>query len=333
MDIKDIIEAEKAVPEYDATARENEKRMKEYLAEQNFSLYDFELAEKRKQNYFYMEENFFRDIINITKKHIKDMPDIQFLPRRKFDFNVSVGTLGTNKIIFAEELVLSFLTEFSCFGFFLVMYNTEKEATAKDIKRHMVAAIDIFICRKKNTGLDSVLLEAIGKNDHSTEYACYMARAMYTYILCHEIAHVVLEHEEKRDYQQEFEADALGYEIFNWLILNSEELEYLEFFEGLRRAPLAVFDIFDLVEYFKNIILEEREANLYHPAPYLRKAHLLDKFDFGDDEESFNLYLVISEQVSALKYYIYKYKDTMRKEIQKIHQQDRNKKDVFNEAF
>lgn len=327
MDIKDIIEAEKAVPEYDETARESENRMKKYLAEQNFSLYDFELAEKRKQDYFYIEENFFKDIINISKKYIGNMPDIQFLPRRKFDFNVSVGTLGTKKIIFAEELVLSFLTEFSCFAFFLVMYNTDKEATAKEIKRHMVAAIDIFICRKKNTGLDDVLLEAIGKNDHSTKFACYMARAMYTYMLCHEVAHVILEHEEKQNFHQEFQADALGYKIFNQLIRNSEELEHLEFFEGLRRAPLALFDIFDLVEYFKNIILEEVEINPYHPAPYLRKAHLLDKFDFGDDEESFNLYLVISEQVSALYYYIYKYKDTMRKEIQKIHQQDRNQKE------
>ena len=324
MDIRDIIEFEKAVPEYDETARENEKRMKEYFAEQNFSLYDSELAEKRKKNYFYMEENFFNDIIKIIKKHIKNVPDIQFLPRRKFDFNVSMGLIGTEKIVFAEELVLSFLTEFSCLAFFLAMNNTEKDATAKDYKRHMVALIDIFVCRKKNSGLDSVLLEAIGKNDHSTEYACYMARAMYTYMLCHEVAHLVLEHDAKRDFQQELEADALGYDFLNWIIQDYEELEHLEFFEGLRRAPLALFDVFDLVEYFKKVVLDEAETDSYHPAPYLRRAHLLDKFDFGDDEESFNLYLVISEQASALKYYIYKYKNTMREEIKKIHERDRN---------
>ena len=324
MDIRDIIEFEKAVPEYDETARENEKRMKEYFVEQNFSLYDSELAEKRKKNYFYMEENFFNDVIKIIKKHVKNVPDIQFLPRRKFDFNVSMGLVGTEKIIFAEELVLSFLTEFSCLVFFLAMYNTEKDASTKDYKRHMVALIDIFVCRKKNSGLDNVLLEAIGKNDHSTQYACYMARAMYTYILCHEVAHVILEHDAKRDFQQELEADFLGYEFFNWLIQDYNELEHLGFFEGLRRAPLALFDVFDLVEYFKKVVLDEVEIDSYHPAPYLRKAHLLDNFDFGDDEECFNLYLVISEQVSALKYYIYNYKDTMGKEIRKIHERDRN---------
>lgn len=322
MDIKDIMEFEKAVPEHDQIAIKSEKRMQDYFAKQNFSLYDSEIAEQRKKDYFFMEENFFKDVMHITKKYIENVPEIKFLPRRKFDFNVSVGTLMGEKIIFAEELVVSFLTEFSCIAFFLAAKYTEKDEDIKVYKRHMVALIDIFVCRKKNSGIDNVILEAIGKNDHSTKFACFMARAMYTYMLCHEVAHAALCHEEKIDYQQEFDADALGYELFYCLILNWDELKYLEFFPGLRRAPLALFDIFDLVEYFKREILEESEENPYHPLPYLRKAHLLDSFDFGDDEESFNLYLVISEQVSALKYYIYKHKETMRKEIKKIHADD-----------
>lgn len=323
MDIKDIMDFERSVPEYDQIARKSEECMQDYLAKQNFSLYDSELAEQRKQDYFFMEENFFKDVMYITKKYIENVPEIKFLPRRKFDFNVSVGTLMGEKIIFAEELVVSFLTEFSCLAFFLATRNTEKDEAIKVYKRHMVALIDIFVYRKKNSGLDKVILEAIGKNDHSTKFACFMGRAMYTYMLCHEVAHAVLQHEERVDYQQEFDADALGYEIFYCLILNCNDLQYLEFFPGLRRAPLALFDIFDLVEYFKKEILEQCEEKTHHPFPYLRKAHLLDSFDFGDDEESFDLYLVISEQVSALKYYIYKHKEIMREEIKKIHADDK----------
>ena len=324
MNIEDIIKSQISIPEYDHIAQEAERRLKEYLEYNNFSLYDSDIAEKRKHDYFYMEMAFFSDIMLIARKYIKYLPNIRFLPRRYFDFSMSVGSLGSEKIIFAEELMLSFLTEFSLFAFYISMENTAKAAKddLRQYKRYMVAAIDIFACRKKNSGIDEVFLEVVGKNEHSAKFACFMSRAMYTFMLCHEVAHTVLNQSADSSFQSEFDADALGYELFYSLISNSDKLNYLEFFQGLCRAPLALFDIFDLVDYFKREILDEFVEDPKHPAPFLRKAALLDQFDFGDDEESFNLYLVLSEQVSSLKYYIHKYKDVMRKEIKKIHDRD-----------
>jgi hypothetical protein len=322
MNIDDIIKSQMAVPEYDDTVQDAERKLKEYLAYNNFTLFDSELADKRKQDYFYMEMDFFSDIISITKKYLNHVPNIRFLPRRFFDFKMSVGTIGAEKILFAEELVLSFLTEFSCYAFYLSMKETREKDDIRPFKRRMIAMIDIFVFRKKNTDFDEITMEVIGKNEHSTKFACFMARAMYTYILCHEIAHAVINYKGEKSLQNEFDADALGYEIFYSLILNSDNLKHLEFFPGLRRAPIALFDIFDLIDYFKREILDNYTVDTSHPAPFLRKAALLEQFDFGDDEESFNLYLVISERVSALKYYIYKNREVMKKEISKIHESD-----------
>lgn len=223
-------------------------------------------------------------------------------------------------MIFAEELVHSFLNNFCIAAFYMTMTSSEIQ-DKKAINRLLVSILDIFACRHKNLGLDDFFATIITENDHATKFACFMARAMYSFMLCHEIAHVALGHA-GNDMLNEFHADALGYEIFYSAIINCDNLEYLEFFDGLRRAPLALFDIFDLVNYFNRTIHDKNDESDSHPDPILRKAALLNQFDFGDDEECFNLYLVISERTTALRYYIYKYRDVMKREIKKIHISD-----------
>jgi len=315
----DFLDLLKKVPNPENYA-EYERELNEHIKKNNFSLYDAELADARKDlGYYYMEINFFSDLFSIARKYISDLPDIEFIPRRWNDFNVMLEKYNGKNIIFADELMLMFLNSFSCGAFYMSM----KASTIKDRKalnRMLVSLIDIFACRNKDN-IAQDLLTIFTENDHSTKFACFMARAMYSFLLCHEIAHLALQHSNV-SWENEFDADALGYEIFYSAILNHENLKHLEFFDSLRRAPLALFDILDTLEYFKSVIHDHKGSPLTHPEPSLRKAALLDQFDFGDNEECFNLYLVISERAAALKYYIHKYRDVMKEEIKKIHMSD-----------
>jgi sRNA-binding regulator protein Hfq len=199
------------------------------------------------------------------------------------------------------------------------MAETIKDGDIKKYKKWMIAVIDIYACQHKQMWRDETMLEVITKNEMSSKYACFMARAMYTFIICHEVAHIIYKHTKETSIRDELDADALGYEIFCALILDSENLTTLEFFEGLRRAPLALFDIFELVEYYKETIHNKTPLPSGHPLASLRKAALLNQFDFGNNVESFDLYLVISEKASALKHYIYEHRVGMREEVQRIH--------------
>ena len=300
--------------------KEYEKALFEHIKNNDFNMFDKKLADARaEKGYFYMEQNFFSDLHFIAKKYIKDLPDMIFLPRRYFDFVTSREVIDGKNIIIADELVNMFLTWFSCLAFYASM-NTDEPKDKKALSRMFIGVIDTLVCRNVDDCVDG-MLEIVTKYDNSTKFACLMSRAMYSFNLCHEIAHVALGHSDNSRIN-EFDADALGYEIFYSTILNHDILKHLEFFGGLRRAPLALFDILDVVEYYKLEILNQSSDYKIHPEPFLRKAALLDQFDFGDDPECFNLYLVISEKAVALKHYIDKHKDALRVNIRKIHSGD-----------
>jgi hypothetical protein len=300
--------------------KDYEKALHTHLKENNFLLFSKELADARaEKGYYYMEQNFFSDLLLIANKYIDNLPDIEFLPRRYFDFATSREFIEGRNIIIADELVNMFLTRFSCVAFYSSM-NTEEAIDIKAINRMFIGVIDTLVCRNVDISVDG-MIEIITKYENATKYACLFSRAMYSYYLCHEIAHIALNHTENTK-DNEYEADALAYEIFYATILNRASLKHLEFFQGLRRAPLALFDILDTVEYFKTEILDQPSNFTTHPEPFLRKAALLNQFDFGDDVESFNLYLVVSEKAVALKHYINKYKGALRVNIEKIHKED-----------
>jgi hypothetical protein len=317
-DIPDFLKQEPNLD--DEKYKDYEKYLLENISINNFSLYDEKMANDRKtKGYYYMEVNFFSDLLAIAQKYIKDLPDIALIPRRYFDFTTYHDKFKEKHIIFADELMPIFLTNISCGAFYMSATNSQIQ-DKKRLNRLLVTIIDVFVCRHKDNAAAD-LFTVITENDHSTKFACFMQRAMYSFILCHEIAHIALQHSGS-SLINEFDADALGYEIFYSTILNADNLKYLEFFISLRRAPLALFDILDVVKYYQRVILDKEDNDTSHPEPILRKAALLDQFDFGDDEECFNLYLVISERMTALKYYIYKYKDVMREKIKEIHLTD-----------
>lgn len=296
------------------------KQLKEHIEYNTFSAYDEEKSNARKEKgYYYMEMDFFSDLMSVSKKHISDLPDIKYVPRRIYDFNAKYFEQNGEHFIIADDLLLILLNVFS-FGAFYMSMTAPKTKDNKGVSKFLVAAIDIFACRRKDNAPNDILT-IITENDHATKFASFVARAMFSFALCHEIAHSALK-DPNDDWIKEFHADALGYELLHSAILEHENLKHLEFFEGLRRAPLALFDILDLVEYYKQTILENVSSDKSHPPPTLRKAALLDQFDFGDNEECLNLYSVISERASALKYYIHKHRKGMREEITKIHESD-----------
>ena len=226
-----------------------------------------------------------------------------------------------------EQIPLYFLTRFSVLSFFLSSkYTIQQYADLRPYKRQMIASIDTFLCRRCDMGENDITLEAMTKSEYFTRYAVLMARAMYAFALCHEIGHLILEHQKKRfksSIERELEADYAANQIFELLIKDEEQHKYLEMMDGLSRAPLALFDIYDLVDYYKREILDVETEGGDHPRPYMRRASLLDGFGFNDNENSFNLYSVLSERASSLKYYIHKHKVQMRNIILEIHSADK----------
>lgn len=308
----------------DAKINEDEAiRFEEYMKRNDFTFFDKKLANKHKEDYYFSEKAFFDDILNTTKKLFDRTPEIIFAPKQYSQFTMTAECINGSNIVSAEDLIEIFLAEFSCIAFFMASNTGKQCSDMRPYKRALIAIIDIFACRCRYVRIDEIVLDVMTKNEHITKFACFMSRAMYTFLLCHEIAHIVKKHGNVVDgnsIKNEFEADSVGYEIFNSLIKNADEHKHLEFFPGLQRAPLALFEIFDLVDYFRKEILDDEAQDINHPPSYLRKAALLEGFDFGDDKESFDLYLVVSERVSSLKYYIYKNRDMMRKVIQEIHE-------------
>jgi hypothetical protein len=314
----DIPNAFRPVPNLEEIPyREYLEDLKKHVKMNDFKMYDEKKVDaKNRLGYYYMEDNFFSDLYDVAYNNLDNLPEIKFVPRRFYDFDISSTKFKDKHVIFADELVLLFLNAFS-FGAFYSSMEVPKLKGRRDINRFLVAVIDIYACRHKDYAPKNIL-EIITEMDNSTRFASLMSRAMYSFLLCHEIAHIALNHNDE-SWINEFNADALGYEIFSSAIRNRKNLKHLELFDGLARAPLALFELFDLINFFKSTILEINSVSSSHPNPLLRKAALLEQYNLGSDRDSFDLYLVISERASALKYYIHENKKIMRERVLEIH--------------
>lgn len=182
-------------------------------------------------------------------------------------------TSGENAV--AIDMVFDFWVLFSaiivCVVTFTVPNEGERRVLAKDIQ----TLFELFLARqdylKVRRELAHYLLNPKYKGQ-TLSMAFAMARAMIVFVLCHELAHVVLDHhdnEEGDDASMEFEADALAAEYFLKVVEHGKVTNqtYIHIFPPLACAPLVLTMIFELYEtWLESVGLGSAKSGTHPPA-------------------------------------------------------------------
>lgn len=286
---------------------------------------NLKIADKDLLEPYKYEQMFFTDIINCIQKHFSvDLNNVKLWPRREFDMNTSIIFQDGIYYITTEDRTYDFIINFCANAFYITMQSIEGEEKKKYMRR-LLALIDIYYFRNKYLQRGSDDLDVYINNQNSIYHAALVSRAMYTYLLCHEIAHIVLNPKQKpTDVEDEFTADALAYKYYSCLIQNEREHKYLVMYEGLRRVPLLLFDLMELKDFYQELILQKTSHSINHPDNAMRKSALLYQYEFGNDEECMDLYLLVYEQIESVRYFLYQACDNIRQNIANLHGQDYN---------
>lgn len=154
-------------------------------------------------------------------------------------------------------------------------------------------------CRKgqfPNYDGSKCLMQIMDKkiDQRGTQFISDLYWCMITFILCHEMAHIYLEHSLYEDpiamREQEIEADSIGYDIFLRLLLDeSKENEAQRVFHDfLYCAPMILMLFYKELFSMGYILFGEQIGNTH---PYekeridnLLKISLLDKYEFNNKE-------------------------------------------------
>lgn len=191
-------------------------------------------------------------------------------------------TSGENAV--AIDSVFDFWVFFSaiivCVTTFTAPDQDERRLLAKDIR----TLFELFLAKRDYLTVRLELAHYLLNpkyNGPILSMASGMARAMIVFVLCHELAHVVLDHhdnEEGDDASMEFEADALAAEYFLKVVEHGKVTNqtYIHVFPPLACAPLVLTMIFELYETWLESVGLGRSTRDTHPPAIERTKRLQD---------------------------------------------------------
>lgn len=253
-----------------------------------------------------LTQQYFNDII-ISSKNLRN-----YDPKKTIfhifpwsEFNAAANTLiDDERVILFDSSLTSFFNAISII-IMQCVYSHPSAQQAEFYETMVLSEFDKFIHKKvpvstKDRHQFATNFQKIVMQDYDLTYAgASCAVALDCFVLCHEIAHFVLEHSQKKhclnyalsngksvsfeidsiNQRQEFEADEYGYQLFLQLIENNQKTKRVKLSESYQLMPLIFFEIIDLVFAYarsKNINFYEKNT---HPAPLERKEKLINFID------------------------------------------------------
>lgn len=282
-----------------------QKRMREVLSV-HLTENELKNLDKRRQDDFILERNFFRDILFfLREKH--NIPDIVFFPS---------STLLMPGITLTEnDYILNYSKKFQqtlcdiCVLTSFLFFEDDNDRLSDDDERRLknifIGYIDTYAnCRKMPVVNETI--EKIYKAE-SVILGSAMARGILAFILCHEMAHVIINPTLKEvSCSEEFQADKLGCEMYFELLLSKKTFGSIKLDPSMNRAPLLLMDLLDLIdEYMINITQKPLASDSSHPSAEMRKCYLLNSFLFQCEKDSCMLYQIFYEQWMAIKAHLH----------------------------
>ena len=246
--------------------------------------------------------------VDFSSKYIASLDGTEPIPSNKASRLYSGGN-----IVYVDELILAALFEYIA-TYYLWARDFENRELFSFCFRYTVGLLN-YSCRLGILTTDereAQLVEQI--RDHCDINGVNLLSDLYwsclAFAYCHELAHIYLKHAELSDkpetlWKTEYEADAVGYEVYLYIIetfcKNSEEAFASVFHDYLYVAPMILFQFYEDT-YFMSYWLFGEKAGISHPPLSERFNALLHisenpkyTFETSAGNDLLNNYVDISE--------------------------------------
>ena len=284
---------------------ETQERNREILAP-FVSREELEKLDARRHDDFVLERKFFEDILSfLREKH--SIPDIYFFPH---SVQITTGmALGENGyVLYFSKKFQQTLCDICALSSYLFFEDDGGRLSDRDecrLKNILLGYIDTYAnCREMPT-VDETIYRIYAAD--SVIHGASMARSMLAFILCHEIAHVIINPSLKNvSSSEEFDADKLGCEMYFDLLSSGRTFGAMRLDPSMNRAPLLLMDLLELIDdYMVSIFGKRLMSDASHPSAGMRKCYLLNFYLFQYEKDSSVLYQIFYEQWLAIKAHLH----------------------------
>ena len=215
-----------------------------------------------------------------------DLPNLYYFQAVTKELSVNVND-GNKKIIVVDELIASGLSHF----YMIILQwsiDINNSIIHKYSFKYLVFLLDMEFTKKGigtiNDEEDISWLQSLNKNAIEIASDCYWVS--WSFMVFHEIAHLLLGHTKKQySEQHEYEADKFAYKLIIELIkaYNESDDEIMSVFKCYTCfAPMMLFDFYRTINMYQKTVYPEKKAQ-FIPDPKSRIERLIEIMENEDD--------------------------------------------------
>lgn len=255
----------------------------------------------------FVENSIIKYILYIEQLDI----DMEYLSLYAKQMNASAVKAGEDKIIVMDELLT-----YTALSFFLTVYSYAYDNSKDNEERCMQNMYSILEKQGKRHKIEVHntvdIVEMISLPVNIINLAMDTFWNAWTFIIGHELFHLSV-NKEMSEIQEEYAADAYGYQILLSMIEKQKREEVPEsirvYFENMYLAPVMLLQYFVVFDEYR-ALCGDSIAYIDHPSPEKRRNHIFEMFetDVPDDfetEEGNELLNIFLESLESLMPKVY----------------------------
>lgn len=252
--------------------------------------------------------SYFDDIMKACEIKEISPERVYFALIRIKNLNAFANTLpNDDKVIVFDDNLIAFFTAF-IITTMLAVYSDPTEQETKELEIFLLSTLNAFHDKEQSQEEYEIyadqFMKMIEKDYELTKIGCYFGMAFTVFVICHELSHHILGHAEEKEkyfvpqnnqaidsqtetatvsfntpaYQEEFEADDHGYQLFLELIDKVDQVESAKLSQAFNHSPLMFFEIIEVVDLFARYKGFKNQQSDTHPQPMVRKEYLLSRY-------------------------------------------------------
>lgn len=270
-------------------------------------VYDLNMVNRYMKDPQFVEKSIIEYLINMDRLDI----NTEYLSLYVRQMNASATQKAEDRIIIMDELLT-----YTTLSFFLTVYSYAYDNSEENEQRCIKNMYSILEIQGKKHEIAVHDIEDIQKMislpDNIINLAMDTFWTAWTFIIGHELFHLSVNFA-MNELQEEYEADAYGYQLLLHMIANQKRGKVPEniqvYFENMYLTPVMLFQYFSIIDEYRKKSGELVEY-IDHPSPEERQKHIFGMFenevpdDFNTDEgnEILNIFL---ESLEILKKKVY----------------------------
>lgn len=253
------------------------------------------------EKYYFSMEKHFEDIINFFKSEYP-IGDVDFILANRGSINASVEKILERPVVVFDSNLDGFLQQF-LLQVFYHQYSQDysNEKWVNNSLWNMLVILEHFFESNCNIGPSVEMCQLIDKLGIYAFQAISLANAINTYIICHELGHIIAEKDKAIKTDDELEADKIGIHLFFELLRNKDQFNNIYLEEFAVRAPLLFFKIMNTVNLFKANIIESIN---YDESLLNRRDFILTSYVFNYSDGSSVISTLVEDCLNELNYII-----------------------------